>query len=176
MFTSMRFTEGYNATDTSYCTCSPRGHLFSHHFWIRAIISNFSEFYTRGSLDWRNFTADMHAAARSSCGLSGAHRWESRRMMVCVCCARMFWSEDLSQLHISGPHADWIRRPEEAWALLSSDAYSCRALLIPHSELQASAVCIDGQDVLLHIRRCSQIAVHGALSSAMVPSMRSCRE
>ena len=71
--------------------------------WSRAIISNLSEFYARGSLDWRNFTADMDAAMRSSCGLSGAHRWESRRMIACVCCARMFWSEDLYQLHIAGP-------------------------------------------------------------------------
>ena len=161
MFTSIRFTEGCNATDMSYCICSPLGRLFSHHFWSRAIISNFSEFYIRGSLDWRNFTADMDAAVRSSCGLSGAHRWESRRMIACVCCARMFWSEDLSQLHITGPHADWMPHPEEAWSLLSADAYSCRAPLIPRSELQASAVPINGQHVLLHKRRCSQAAVHG---------------
>ena len=141
--------------------------------WSRAIISNFTEFYTRGSLDWRKFTADMDAAMRSSCGLSGAHRWESRRMIACVCCARMFWSEDLSQLHITGPHADWIPDPEKAWALLSADAYSCRAPLIPLSELRASAVLINGQHVLLHKRRKQPQCRARAHSGAMVPGVRS---
>ena len=82
-------------------------------------------------------------------------------MTACVCCARMFWSEDLSQLHMTGPHADWMPHSEEAWALLSADAYSCRAPLIPRSELRASAVLINGQHVLLHKRRCHHSAVQG---------------
>ncbi len=139
--------------------------------WSRAIISNFSEFYARASLDWQNFTDDMEAALQSSHGLDGAHRWECRRMLACVCCARMYWSEDLRKLHLVGLHADWIQQPDKAWAFLAEEAYASRAPRIPRSELQASAVPIHGQLVLLHKRRCSQAALEGKIA---VPWCQDC--
>ena len=125
----------------------------------RAITSNFSEFYSRGSLDWRNFTEEMKAALRSSHGLDGGHRWEARRMLACVCCARMFCSEDMRKLHLGGDHADWLQKPSMAWQLLSEECYSSRAPLIPRAELQASAVEMNGVLVLLHKRRCPEAAI-----------------
>ena len=127
----------------------------------RAIVSNFAEFYARGSLDWQGFSAEMLAALKSSSGLDGSHRWSPRRMCACVCCARLHWSEDLSWRHIVGPHADWLARPEEAWQLLSVENYSARAPLIPLPELEASAVMLAGRLVLLHKRRCSEASLAG---------------
>ncbi len=74
-------------------------------------------------------------------------------MRACVCCARLYWSEDLSWRHIVGPHAAWIACPEEAWQVLSVENYSARAPRIPLSELEASAVMLRGRIVLLHKRR-----------------------
>ena len=127
----------------------------------RAIVSNFAEFYARGSLDWQGFSAEMLAALKSSSGLDGSHRWSPRRMCACVCCARLHWPEDLSWRHIVGPHADWLARPEEAWQLLSVENYSARAPLIPLPELEASAVMLAGRLVLLHKRRCSETSLAG---------------
>ena len=139
--------------------------------WSRAIVSNFSEFYCRGSLDWKAFSDEMRAALRSSSGLTCAQRWEPRRMLACVCCARIFWSEDLHKRHLVGIHADWLQRPEEAYALLSVEAYSRLAPRIPQTELQASAVDVGGRLVLLHRRRCSQSALDGAVG---VPWCQEC--
>ena len=54
--------------------------------WSRAIVSNFSEFYCRGSLDWTRFSDDMRAALGRCTGLPSASRWAPRRMLACVCC------------------------------------------------------------------------------------------
>ena len=66
----------------------------------------------------------MEVALRSPQGLDVAHRWEARRMVACVCCGHMFWSGDSKQLHLAGKDADWLRKPEEAWMLLSVDRHS----------------------------------------------------
>ena len=105
----------------------------------------------------------MKAAVRSSSGLDGAHRWESRLLVACVCCARMYWSENLLRLHLVGPHAEWMCNPDRAWPLLAVDAYSARAPLIPRSELEASAVFVLEHLVLLHKRRCGQCALEGKI-------------
>ena len=132
--------------------------------WSRAIVSNFSEFYCRGSLDWTRFSDDMRAALGRSTGLPSASRWEPRRMLACVCCARMFWSEDMQRLHLVGPHAEWLQCPEQAWALLSEEFYSRRMPRIPRAELQASAVRLHDRLILLHRRRCPQPALDGAVA------------
>ena len=92
-------------------------------------------------------------------------------MLACVCCARIFWSEDLYKRYLVGIHADWLQRPEEAYALLSVEAYSRLAPRIPQTELQASAVEVGGRLVLLHRRRCSQSALDGAVG---VPWCQEC--
>ena len=116
----------------------------------RALVSNFAEFYSRGSLDWKAFSQDMKSALRCSDGLHGGHRWATRRMLACVCCARMYWSEEMERRHLAGVHADWLRNPSEVWGLLSVGSYRSRAPLIPLEELEASAVSMSGVMVLLH--------------------------
>ena len=55
----------------------------------RMIMSNFDEFYRRGSFAWEHFTEDMKSALASTAGLASPDRWLPRRMTACVCCARM---------------------------------------------------------------------------------------
>ena len=137
----------------------------------RAITANFAEFYSRGSLDWRNFSDEMKAALESSSGLHAGQRWQGRRMMACVCCARLFWPEDLKKLHIVGKHANWMENAEEAWQILSEERYSHRAPLIPREELRASSVEVNGVLVLLHKRRCCEDALKGDIA---VPWCQEC--
>ena len=77
----------------------------------------------------------------------------------------MYWSENLSKLRLVGPHAERMRNPDEAWPLLTVDAYSARAPLTPRSELEASAVPVLGHHVLLHKRRCRQRVLEGQISA-----------
>ena len=113
----------------------------------------------------------MEDAVKSTQGLAACRRWEPRRMIACVCCARMFWSEDLKKRHLFGFHADWLGKPREAWELLSAEKYSMRAPLIPREELQASTVQMNGMLVLLHKRRCPEGAAHGEVA---VPWCQDC--
>ena len=107
----------------------------------------------------------MKSALRCSDGLHGGHRWETRRMLACVCCARMYWSEEMERRHLAGLHADWLRNPSEVWGLLSVDSYRSRAPLIPLEELEASAVSMSGVMVLLHKRRCPEAVLNGTVAA-----------
>ena len=139
----------------------------------RMIMSNFDEFYRRGSFGWEHFTEDMKSALASTAGLASPDRWLPRRMTACVCCARMYWTEDLERRHLAGLHSDWLRNPDAVWNMLSVRAYSQRCPRIPVEELEASAVEIAGTLVLLHKRRCSPAVVSGDAPAAFC---RDCAE
>ena len=127
----------------------------------RNVIANFAEFYCRGSLDWDDFTPEMRSLLNTSSGLPPVLRWTPRRMMACVCCARLFWPEDLVRAHLVGPHSDWLRKPAVVWKMLSVKAYHTICRRIPMEELLASSVRIGDEDVLLHSRRCSPSVLDG---------------
>ena len=78
-------------------------------------------------------------------------------MIACVCCACLHWSEDLQQRYLKEPRSGcnpalwtWLRQLDVAWGLLSVDLYAKKFPLIPRSELESSAVVLDGHCVLLH--------------------------
>ena len=127
----------------------------------RLMIANFSEFHVRGAVEWRNFTPKMVESTASEGGLSSFDRWQPRHMMACVCCARMFWSEEMCSKYIVGEKADWISSPHQVWRMLSVDEYAKAWPMIPREELDASSVEIEGYNVLLHKRRCSSDILNG---------------
>ena len=90
----------------------------------RLIVANFDEFYRRGSFGWEHFTEDMKSALGSAAGLASPERWLPRRMTACVCCARMYWTEDLERRHLLGPQSGWMQNAAAVWSVLSVRAYS----------------------------------------------------
>ena len=103
----------------------------------------------------------MNKAARSEKGLNTCDRWQPRCMMACVCCARMYWPEEMCKKHIAGTNASWMASADKVWQLLSVEEYAKAWPMIPITELEASAVTINGKHVLLHKRRCSAAMLAG---------------
>ncbi len=85
--------------------------------------------------------------------------------MACICCARLYRSEDLKRGRLVGPHSDWIVKPQQVWSMFSVDACHTKCQRIPKEELLASSVRIYDQDVLLHARRCGDAVLAGAAAA-----------
>ena len=116
----------------------------------RQTIGHFMEFHTRSTTSWSKFTDEMKRLLTFETGLEPNARWSPRLLVACVCCSRMFWREEMEQLHLVGPQSDWIKKPAEVARMLSVKEYAQRMPRIPLAELQASSVLYQNEQVLLH--------------------------
>ena len=145
----------------------------------RALNANFSEFFSRASLDWERFTPEMRREAGTQEGLGPKDRWAPRHRAACVFCCRLYWYEDLFHTFLVGS-SGFMAAPRAVAELLSPDRYSERWPLIPMRELLASSVDLrldastgESKKVLLHKRRVSSAAAAG---EAMVNVCEDCYE
>ena len=149
-----------------FCLHSLSPYVVKGQEW-RAVLQNFSEFYTRSALDW-DFTQEMKEKMECQGRLEPDERWEPRSRCACVFCARLMWREELQAVYLAGPHC-FMSSPAEVAELLHWKAYHKDWPDIPEEELKASAVNLrigdseprQHQLVLLHKRRVSQPQAEG---------------
>ena len=132
----------------------------------RAIVSNFTEFFSRSAMDWEKFTREMRRLLTSEQGLPFQSRWSPRARRACVFCARLLWQEELFDLFLAGPEC-FMKSPERVADLLAWEEYSAHWSDIPVEELKASAVDLrlgatdEFRLVLLHKRRVNEAQASG---------------
>ena len=128
----------------------------------RAIVANFTEFYTRAATDWEKFTPCMQKACSAGQQIAPDMRWAPRRRIGCVFCARSHWLEDLHAVYLAGEQS-FVRCPSQVWKMLSVERYAERwPRIATTGELEASAVTIGGHRVLLHKRRVTEAQATGS--------------
>ena len=110
----------------------------------RAIVANFTEFYTRAATDWEKFTPCMQKACSAGQQIAPDMRWAPRQRIGCVFCARSHWLEDLHAVYLAGEQS-FVRCPSQVWKMLSVERYKERwPLIAATKELEASVVTISG--------------------------------